>query len=246
MSSVKIFSVFKRFPEVLHAYSTRRGGVSSSPYDSLNLGFSTSDAREHIEKNREIFFNKLGISEKQLAIPKQVHSDHVESVMMPGIFENTDALITSRKNLFLSVQTADCIPVFFYDSRFSVVGIAHSGWRGTAKNIVGKTIKRMGSIFGSSAASIYVALGPGVQGDCYQIDGETASHFPEQYWLPDGPGHYKINIQGIITDQLKDAGIQPDHIEADQTCSHCNQELFYSYRRDGGNSGRMMAVIGLR
>jgi YfiH family protein len=243
---IKSFNIFSRFPELVHGMSNRKGGISRESFESLNLGLATSDDKDSVYKNRERFFGCFGLKADRFCFPEQVHSDHVEIVMQPGSVPQTDALITNQKSLFLTVQTADCFPVFLYDPRFEVVALVHSGWRGTAGNIVRKTIRKMQHVFGCSPATIMGAVGAGIQGPCYQVDDETASHFDDRYCQPDGPGHFKLDLQAGILDQLRSAGLTPDHLEWDTSCTHCERDTYYSYRRDGVRSGRMMAVIGLR
>lgn len=243
---VKKFSKLNRFTELVHGMSTRMGGVSREPFNSLNMGLSTSDDPDAVETNRRQFFDYLGVSPKRVVFPEQVHSDHVEIVLQPGTVERTDALITNQKNLFITVQTADCFPVFVYDPMFGVAGLVHSGWRGTSRNIVGKTIRKMQNVFGSSPGRLTAAVGSGIQGVCYQVDSQTAAHFNTKYCTPDVPGHLKLDVLAAILDQLRGAGIPPEQIEWDDTCTHCRKDLYYSYRRDGSASGRMMAILGIK
>ena len=245
MALFTTFSLFRNRPGLLQAFSTRKGGVSPPPYAQLNLGLHTGDRRENVLKNRAIFFDALPVPKDRLVFPEQVHSDHVQLVKKPGMVPACDALITSQRNLFLTIQTADCFPVFLYDPLVQAVGIVHSGWRSTAKQIVAKTIRFMEAELQAKPERLLAAIGPGVQQACYQVDKKTASYFSDDVLLPDGSGHFKLDVQGAIVSQLHQAGVTEEHIERDKTCTHCAAELYYSYRRDGINSGRMMGVIGV-
>ena len=236
----------RRYHNLLHAFSTRRGGYSQSVFSSLNLGLSTADEKHIILQNRASYFSDLGISEDRLVIPKQVHSDNVRVVTCPGIYANCDALITREKNMYLTVQTADCFPVFLFDAVKEVCGLVHSGWRSTAQNIVGKTLKAMITHLKCDPANINSAIGPGVQQSCYQVDQKTSEYFPQNFLAPDITNHYLLNIQAVIVEQLKKSGVLDEQIEIDGRCTHCERDTFYSYRRDGAQSGRMMGVIGLK
>ena len=187
----------------------------------------------------------MNINTHQLAIPQQIHSANVEIVNKPGIYRNTDALITNNKNIVLTIQTADCFPIFVFDPYKDIIAIIHSGWRGTAQNIAGKSIAIMIERYKCKARDILTAIGPGIQQDNYQVDNQTASHFEKKYIKSDGDNHYKLDIQGTIIDQLIKTGIMIDHIEYDTRCTFANEDLFYSYRRDGQKSGRMMGIISL-
>ncbi len=238
---IKRFKIFSN-SDLIHGYSTRVGGVSPVPFESLNLGKKTRDDSVNVEKNRDIFFGALGIDKTHCVFPGQVHSDTIQIVNKAGIVKNCDALITREKNLFLTIQTADCFPVFLYDPRNKIAAIVHSGWRGTARNIVGKTIMKMDG----NPSVMLAGIGPGVQQSCYQVDDKTAAHFDRKYLQPDGESHFKLDILAAIIDQITAAGVPAGNIEADRDCTHCRSDLYYSYRRDGENSGRMMGVIGIR
>ncbi len=246
MALFTTFSCFQNRPGLLQAFSTRKGGLSQAPFDTLNLGLHTTDDRESVHKNRTLYFEALNIPSNRLVFPEQVHSDHVRAVEKPGVVSRCDALITQTRNLFLTIQTADCFPVFLLDPQIQAVGIVHSGWRGTAKNIVGKTVALMEKEYKAKPEHIIAAIGPGVQQACYQVDAQTASHFSGSVLLPDGMDHFKLDVQQAIVRQLQDAGLSERQIERDKTCTHCAADLYFSYRRDGHQSGRMMGVIGLR
>lgn len=243
--SFKTFSHFSQQQNLLQAYSTRNGGYSKAPYHSLNLGMHSGDHKPTVEKNRQFFFNQINIPQQRLIFPEQVHSDHIIHATSPGIVPECDALITAEKNLFLTIQTADCFPIFLFDPQAEVVGIVHSGWRGTSKNIVGKAISLMEEKLSCQSKDIIAGIASGVQQSCYQVDETTAAHFDETYLIADGPGHFKLDVQGNIIDQLKDAGLSKRNIQWDATCTHCAADIYYSYRRDGLHSGRMMGVIGM-
>jgi len=187
----------------------------------------------------------MKIDSNRLAIPQQTHSANVKIVDKPGLFKNTDALISITQGLILTIQTADCFPVFIYDPVVHWCAIIHSGWRGTAQNIVNKTISTAIDKFGVLPQNILVAVGPGIQQKNYQVDTSTAENFERDFLKEDGKNHFKLDIQKKIIDQLIKAGINKENIDYDTRCTFENEDLFYSYRRDGNNSGRMMGLIGL-
>ena len=239
-----LFEIFRN-QSIIHCYSTRKGGFSKGYFNSLNLGLSTPDDKETVHKNRIKFFKYLDIEERQLAIPRQVHSANIEVVNQPGIYPDSDALITRNKDFILTIQTADCYPVFIYDPESGSCAIIHSGWRGTALNIAGQTIKRMENEFNADAQNMLIAVGAGIQQKNYQVDIKTAANFEMAFLKEDGDKHFKLDIQSKIIDQLLKAGAKKEKIEFDTRCTFENEELFYSFRRDGLNSGRMMGIIGL-
>ncbi|MBD3223676.1 MAG: peptidoglycan editing factor PgeF [Caldithrix sp.] len=242
----KTFAILSRYPGLIHGFSTRRNGYSRDWYESLNLGMHTQDDPGLVRKNRNLFYKSLHIIEDQIVYPQQVHGDHVAYCTKPGTVPHCDALITDRKSLFLSIQTADCFPVFLFDPATESVGLIHSGWRGTSEDIVGKTILKMQNTFNAIPSNLIAAIGPGVQQRCYQVDSKTAHHFEARFYKDDGPGHYLLDIQSVLVEQLVSRGVHRSKIELDDTCTHCADHLYYSYRRDGLNAGRMMGIIGMR
>jgi len=240
------FNILQPYKSLVHAFSTRQGGVSKVPYKSLNLGLTCSDDPQAVQKNRKIYFNYLSISQDRLIFPVQIHSSNVEIVNSPGIVKNSDALITRTPNLFLTIETADCFPIFLYDPFTHTVALIHSGWKGTAANIVCKTIQKMKDDLNVDPGNLLATIGPGVQKNNFQVDGPVFNQFDSKYFTDDGPGHYKMDLQQVIVDQLLDAGLKKDHIERNNDCTYEKNALFYSYRRDGQNSGRMMGIIGFR
>lgn len=247
MAQIKLikFKIFQQFPTLIHAFSTRRGGLSVGPFQSLNLGLNSGDDKQTVLKNRQLLFDLLNINPNRLVYPQQIHSSNVSIVDQPGVINNCDAVISKSPNLFLTIQTADCFPVFIFDPKTMAIGLVHSGWKGTSENIVGKTIKKMSIEFGSKGENILAGIGPGVQQRNYQVDLTVASKFEKKYLMPDGPGHCKLNIQKVIIDQLLEECLILDHIECNNNCSYEAGDLFYSYRRDGKFSGRMMGILGL-
>ncbi len=245
MINPTIFSVFHIQPNH-HTNSTRSGGVSKGNFSSLNLGLKTNDDAKNVKENRIIFFDHFSIEKKMLVFPQQIHADRVELVDRPGTMNNCDALISSSPEVVLTIQTADCFPLFVYDPVKHVCAIIHSGWRGTAKNISAKTISKMQDIFECKISNLLIAIGAGIQQKNYQVDSTTARNFSSKYLLHDEKGYYKLSIQDVIIDQLLEMGVRKENIEVDRTCTFEAKEKYFSYRRDGVNSGRMMGFIGLK
>ena len=240
------FDVFKPYTSLIHAFSTRQGGYSNDPYQTLNLGLTSGDNPETVQKNRETFFNFLSITQDRLVLPVQIHSDNIQIVDAPGFVKNCDALIAQTSNLYLTIQTADCFPIFIFEPMTPTIAIIHSGWKGAALNIAGKTIQKMENDLNIDLHNLLVAIGPGIQMENFKVDNPVYRQFNSKYFVPDGPGHYKMNLQQVIYDQLVAAGLREEQIEQNRDCTYDKEKLYYSYRRDGQKSGRMMGVIGLR
>lgn len=235
---------------VPHGFTTRQGGVSDSYYSSLNLGLSTGDNAEVVEKNRDVVLKHFGVSRSQVSILEQVHGNTVVVAEAAWHKHKADAQITNDPDLLLVIGMADCLPILLYDSVQKVVGAAHAGWRGTSLKIAANVVEKMGSEFGSSPETIYVAMGPAICRDNYQVGSEvfeafTKSGFPTTVFEPDGE-RYRLDLVAANKFVLGQAGVLPENIEALNLCTFADQEKFYSHRRDGQKRGSHWAVIKLK
>ncbi|HEY6626065.1 MAG TPA: laccase domain-containing protein, partial [Ignavibacteriaceae bacterium] len=140
--------IFKRFPEIVFGFSTKIGTNAKPPY-YFNLSYSVDDNKEIVDSNRALFFNELGLNEQMVSYQKQVHEDKINTVSAFGSCGESDALITTKMNLGLAISSADCPAIFIYDPKEKVIAAVHSGWRGTEKKILMKTIQRLKNDFNS-------------------------------------------------------------------------------------------------
>jgi hypothetical protein len=176
----------------------------------------------------------------QLATLKQIHSAScVAAEGRTGILGEGDALLEDRPGSVVAVKTADCIPVLLVDERRRAVAAVHAGWRGTVARIVGETVAAMGRRFGTRAADLHAAIGPGIGKCCYQVGAEVAAHFGGQ-----GRGH--VDLPDANRRQLEEAGVTPKRIYASKLCTMCRGEEFDSFRRDQEAAGRMYSFAGIR
>jgi polyphenol oxidase len=264
-----------KLPWVVHGFSTRTGGVSKLDGKTvLNLGFTEWDARENVKENRRRLQSAVGAQDSQLVSLLQFHSDailHFEAA--PTEPARGDASVTRSAGLLLSVQTADCVPILLIDPKNRAVAAVHAGWRGTLARIVEKAIGRMHMQFGTQAEDLLAAIGPAIGGCCYEVGTEVAAAFSGQFanaaeffdelrtgdepnplqWLnmmPPGhqppPKKVLLNLPKANRLQLEAAGVPPANIFVSDLCTGCRRDLLFSYRKEGAESGRMMAVIGIR
>jgi len=240
------FPIFDQFKELTCAFSTRLGGYSRDSFASLNMGNLKLDDPDLVYQNRRLFYTKLGIKESSVALPDQIHSDNIECIHTPGIFKETDALITSHAGLFLGVQTADCFPVFIYTPKIHTVVIIHAGWRGVVQDIVPKTVNIILSKAGSDPSDLFISIGPGLQKECFEVRSDVFSLFPENVLSvhPDPEKKY-LDLSTYLVQQFLSFNIPTEQIFRMKDCTKCNQRQYYSYRRDGEKSGRMMGIIGI-
>ena len=266
----------------MHGFSTRTGGYSDAYGGAqLNLGFTASDRANNVERNRELFFGEVSGHQRSLQTIslRQIHSGLVHILKdkdpLPLKPPKGDGVITSRRDVLLAIQVADCVPVLVADARHGSVGAFHAGWRGTAKRIVERGVGSMRSVFGCKNADLYAAIGPCIHACCYAVGDEVIDEFHSQFHYADklfsdvydrdpikekypllfltarAPGHSNIGPQ-IHLDlveanrrQLLDAGILEDHIWAAKECTSCRTDMLFSHRGEAGYTGRMMGVIGL-
>jgi len=186
-SKILLSDSLKSVPWLVHAFSTRLGGVSRVyGGKSLNLGFTREDSRSAVEKNRAAFLRQVGAIRKGCEWPliavRQLHSDLIHCVSeIPEAGLTGDGLITQTPGLLLAILTADCLPVILVDVKRQAVGVFHAGWRGTVKRIVEKGVGEMQRYFGTLPRNIKAAIGPGVHGCCYTVGPEVRTQFESQF-----------------------------------------------------------------
>lgn len=237
---------------VRHCFTTRLGGVSTGETASLNLGFHKKDTRENVLRNYEILCNAIHTRPDRLVLSNQVHGDCVRLVTQAdagkGVTRESDilgvdAFVTNCRGVAPVIFTADCVPVLLLDPVKKVIGLAHSGWRSTAKQIAKKTVQAMMRL-GSDAGDILAAIGPSI-GPChFETDDDVASCFSQQYVRKQGKKYY-VDLWSIVASQLCDTGVRDQNITLAQLCTVCHADEFFSNRAHRGKIGLMGAVMEL-
>ncbi len=238
------------FGNVVAAFATRQGGVSSEPYDSLNLSTEVGDQPESVARNRGLLEQALGLA--RLTTLTQVHSDQVHGVPFEDrrVHEG-DALHTSEPYIGLGVKVADCLPVYMFAQDASCVGIAHCGWRGTAACAAGKLAARMSEYHGVPAFGLRFTTGPCICPDCYEVGTEVFEEFrrsfpePRRFFRPatSEPEMWHLDLRAANRHLLTGLGLE--EVSGLELCTVENPDLFYSARRDQ-KTGRNLAVISTR
>jgi len=264
-----------KLPWLVHGFSARQGGVSKLDGKRvLNLGFTEWDARNNVKENRRRLQVAVGAQDFKLVSLLQFHSDAImQFESAPTEPARADGSVTKSAGLLLAVQTADCVPILLVDPKNRAVAAVHAGWRGTLARIVEKAIGRMQMQFGSQAADLLAAIGPAIGGCCYEVGTEVAAAFSAQFpnaaeffdemrtgdepnplqWLNMMPPGHQPPPKKVLLDlpkanrlQLEAAGVPAGNIFVSDLCTGCRRDLLFSYRKEGAQSGRMMAVIGIR
>jgi len=231
---------------LVHAFSTRVGGVSNGPFSSLNLGEGLGDSPENVMENRRRFAAALGFDPAEIVILNQVHGDRVVEVDGPPDGEiSGDALMTRAPDLLLAVRVADCVPVLIYDPSNLAAAAVHAGWKGTSCGITAKVLRAMGERYGTDPAACLVAIGPSAGPCCYEVGGEVAALFPERCVIRSPGAKPKVDLWRANLDQLLDAGVPEGSVDLAGICTVCNERLFFSYRRSHGLTGMMLGAIGI-
>jgi polyphenol oxidase len=235
--------IFEKFSELKFGISTK-DIVNSEPPFYFNLSYRVGDKPELVKENRRIFFNELGINEKQVSFQRQTHSVKSNFVTSPAFFEDSDALYTNIKNNFLAVSIADCIPVFLYEPEEKIVAAIHSGWKGTLNKITTATIEKLVKDFSFNVKKAFVFIGPGISVEHFEVSIDVAKLFDENVKTK-RDRKYFIDLKKHNYLQLVELGVKIENIEISEHCTFKEKDLFHSYRRDREKAGRMLGVIGL-
>ena len=253
--SIVYYSIdaFTKTKLVRAGMSTRLGGVSTGETATLNLGFNKKDTRENVIKNYDIICSALGIDYKKLVLSNQVHENKVRIISSDdcgkGITKESDiigidAFVCGEKNVPFVIFCADCVPVFFLDTKKGVAALAHSGWRSTVKNISCEVIKTMEDSFGCKTSDIICAIGPSIGQCCFEVDNDVAQMF-DSHFSEKRAEKYNIDLWGVIFSQLSDAGISEHNITLANICTCCKGDEFFSNRAHKGKIGLMGAFMEL-
>ncbi len=225
------------------AFSTRRGGVSTAPFESLNLGRSTADLPDSVSANRSRLLNALGLSPDRLVTAGQVHGTRVIEATAPGHLPDCDGLITRVPGLAIAVTTADCMSLLF--TAPGAVAAIHSGWRGAADGMPVAALETLCGIAACSPSSVEVHFGPSARGCCYEVGEEVAARFPDAALRRPGP-KARLDLPTATRLALLGAGMAPESVHDCGACSMCEPYWYYSHRRDAGATGRLWGVAALQ
>ena len=240
---------------VPHAFSTRIGGISAAPFDSLNLGnpsgCAVQDPSERIAENYRILFRSVGCEGRAHAYLHQVHGGRVVTVRPGGAHDNNtkaDALMTADAGRVLSVRVADCVPVLVASEDGRRVAAVHAGWRGVIAGVLVQTLREMERTWDVPRGRTFVAIGPSIGFDAFEVGPEVLDEFTRVFGaaaptrrLDDGKG--RVDLRAALVRQLHELGVGDDRIDLTDRCTHRDADEFFSHRRDNGVSGRMAAVI---
>jgi YfiH family protein len=248
-------------PDLVHAVTTRQGGVSKPPHDTLNMSFSRPDDPVAVQENRRRVFGALEISPERVVQAGQIHGNDVlvvderhagrGALDRPSVLPPHDALITNTSDLYLLACFADCVPLLFFDPVQRAVGVAHAGWQGTVKYIGAATVAAMTEAFGTEPADLRVVIGPSAGPCCYNVWPHVAdvvrgafSDDPDVLSQRNGETFCDLWTANVVT--LMRSGVPREQIEVSGLCTICHADRFFSHRAEKGQTGRIAAIIGIR
>ncbi|MEA2724983.1 MAG: purine-nucleoside/S-methyl-5-thioadenosine phosphorylase / adenosine deaminase [Gemmatimonadales bacterium] len=247
---------------LVHAVTTRAGGVSPAPLDTLNMSWARPDDPANVLENRRRVCAALEIPVERLVQAGQVHDVGVRVVhaedagrgatSRASILPPNDGLITDVPDVYLFACFADCVPLLFFDPRRPAVGVAHAGWRGTVAGMAAEMVWAFETQFGTQAADLRVVIGPSIGPCCYQVGPEVIA--ATRVALPGMDDLFScvkgdtahLDLWAANRAFLLKVGVLPDHIETSALCTMEHASDFFSHRATGGDTGRFAAIIGLR
>ncbi len=251
------FPMFDKYDGLKHLFTTRHGGVSGGYVSSWNLGAKELDTEENILRNFEILADTLGIRADEMVRTQQTHTTNIRVVTRDdagkGVtrergYTDIDGLVTDEKGLAIITTHADCNAVFFYDPVKRVIGLAHSGWRGTLGGISAEMIRIMKERYGSDPGDIVCGIGPALCMDCFEVDPDVAEAFISKdpayrEFMEERPLKFHIDLKRIIRHDLEMSGVSPQNISDMGLCTKCHKDVFYSHRGHHGKRGLMAAAM---
>lgn len=255
------FSNLKKYEGlVTHCFTTRLGGVSTGECGTLNLGFNRKDSRDNVLENFNRVCSAINIDSGNLVFSSQVHDNKIrvvdENDRGKGIIRASDifgfdGLVTDRKSVALVTFYADCVPIFLFDPEKRVIALAHSGWKGTVKQIGREAVEKMTEVYGCSSEKIEAAVGPSIGQCCFEVDNDVYREFAQKipwssaYCKKTNGTKWNISLQEIIRHTLEAAGVRHENICLSNICTKCNRDIYFSHRGDHGKTGSLAAFMQL-
>lgn len=275
------FPAFEKCGLVEHLFTTRFGGVSEGIYASMNLSFSRGDDKEHVMENYRRVAEVLGCKVEDIAATRQTHTTNIrvvtakdrgKGVVRATDYEDIDGLVTNEPGIALAAFYADCVPLYFVDVEHKAIGLAHSGWRGTVKQMGACMVETMRREFATRPEKLLAAIGPSICKECYEVDDTVAEEFVRMlqgsgevleeiresgcYFAPDTPcgqvvergrraGKYQLDLWLANLIILRRAGIPLSNISVTDICTCHNPEYLFSHRASQGKRGNLGAFLKL-
>ena len=257
------FPLLEKTGIVRHLFSTRSGGVSEGIYSSMNFSYTRGDDKNAVDENYRRIAKVLGCEVSDIVCTDQTHTTNIrvvgeadkgKGILFPKDYTDIDGLITNEEGIVLATFYADCVPLFFVDTKRRAIGLSHSGWRGTVSRMGAHTIAEMGRVYGTKPEDVVAAIGPSICRDCYEVSEDVAEAFLREFSKPGqdkeildekGGGKYQLDLWRANQIILTEAGVRPENIQVTDICTCCNPEYLFSHRASQGKRGNLGAFLGL-
>lgn len=257
------FPLLESLSGVEHLFTTKEGGVSKGDFATMNISFTRGDDKEAVLENYRRIAPLFDVELSNIVVSHQTHTTNVrrvtkadggKGVVYDRDYEDVDGLITNEKNLVLCTMYADCVPLYFVDVKNQAIGLSHSGWKGTAGQMGKRTLERMEEEFGTKPEDVYVAIGPSICMDCYEVSSDVIDAFKlvfskeemEVICYQKENGKYQLDLWKANEIMLLNAGVLKEHIEVTRLCTHCNSDRMFSHRKTGDKRGNLGAFLCLK
>lgn len=240
------------YESLTHAFTCRKGGTSSAPLDSFNLGkhWSTEEAQEDAIKNRKLLCQTYALDFENLIVPHQVHSRNVAWITERKDLPETDGAATVSSDFPILLQFADCVPVILFDTMTEAISVVHAGWRGTAQGIAAYAANMLANVLNSNTKNIVAAIGPSIGSCCYptgldvkaKLEASVTTKADALISWKDKTPHPDLKAFNAL--QLYESGVE--QIDVSDRCTACQSDIFYSHRQSGGKTGRQGALAAIK
>lgn len=256
------YKKFKELDFIEHCFTTREGGVSQGMFESMNLSFSRGDDPEAVFENYRRVATALHRDVEDFVCSDQTHTVNIlkvdssfagKGVTQERDYRDIDGLITDVPKIVLSTFYADCVPLFFVDPVHRAIGLSHSGWRGTVGRIGARTIEAMQQAYGTQPKDVWVAIGPSICQDCYEISQDVADEFCKEFpnyqediLIPKNHGKFQLDLWRCNELLLLEAGVTKEHLITTNVCTCCNHKYLFSHRATQGKRGNLGAFLSIK
>lgn len=252
-----VYPMLEKTGVVKHGFTTRLGGVSKGYCSTMNISTTRGDDPEAVEENKRRLAGAIGVRVEDMTFTHQTHTVNVAVVREEDRgrrFMETDGMVTDVPGICLVTFYADCVPLYLVDPVRKVIGLSHSGWRGTVNRMGQVTLEKMQEVYGTDPKDVVAAIGPSICQDCYEVSEDVIDRFKDSFSRKDWKdlfyrkenGKYQLNLWRANELVFWEAGILQEHIAVTNLCTHCNPDILFSHRTTGDKRGNLSALLALK
>lgn len=257
------FPILEELGMVNHLFTTRMGGVSEGIYSSMNLSYTRGDRKEAVDENFRRAAAALHCGVDDIVCSDQTHTTNLrvagradggKGITRERDYTDVDGLLTDEPGVYLAAFFADCVPLYFVDTKRRAIALAHSGWRGTVGRMGRCVVEKMREVYGTDPADLVAAVGPSICQDCYEVSEDVADAFAAEFQksgqeqeilYAKGGGKYQLDLWRANEIVLTEAGILPERIQVTDLCTCHNEAYLFSHRASKGRRGNLGAFLGI-